>query len=608
LKTAGYRRGDLYTLFGLEAGLLGLVGGIVGAVAAIGVSYLVRSLMQNLGSNIPFVLNPSLIVGGVVVGCVTALLFGLLPIVQAANIRPLHVLRQLENKSVSGRMLTGFLLALLSVLFCLLAIVILDNNIILGVAVTYGTFAFLLLLSGLFGLIVLAISKLPVPEHAHFMHILLVVLGIAASVVVYQFLPVFGVFLLAISLLGIVVAFLPRHWKVNIKMALRNLGRQRARTTATMLALFIGVYGIGVDIGVGQDLQTQIMNALNQNSPYNVVATTVGKDSDKLHAHLNSIAGLTASREDPFTVSLPMKINGRSSQEALPTGANRQAALSLLGGIEGYNLTQTVPAQKITLGRNLNASDANTNNVIVSQIMTSKGWAGMNLKPGDTVTFASLDGKTQKTVTIVGIISVPTSFETLGKVLGSVSLVNALSSASNGNTTVFYMKVPSTQVNAALTTLNQIVPNASVQNLSDAGVSFLQQVSSFLNVIIAIASLSLLAAVVIIANSVALAMLERRRELGILKSVGYTSRTILSQVLIENGITGGVGAFVATLLAAGGVTVFSLLFTNSSLALSMQPLVIVSMIVGPALLAMLTATLVAWGAVRVRPLAVLRYE
>src|SRR5579872_3529167 len=58
LKTAGYRRSDLYVLFGLEAGMIGLVGGVVGAAAATGISYFVRSLMQNLGLNIPFLLNP----------------------------------------------------------------------------------------------------------------------------------------------------------------------------------------------------------------------------------------------------------------------------------------------------------------------------------------------------------------------------------------------------------------------------------------------------------------------------------------------------------------------------------------------------------------------
>ncbi|HLJ33346.1 MAG TPA: FtsX-like permease family protein [Ktedonobacteraceae bacterium] len=608
LKTAGYHRKDLYLLFGMEAGLLGLIGGIFGAAAAIGVSYLIRGLLENFGTNVPFVLNSGMIVGGVVVGFATALIFGLLPIVQATNIRPLSMLRGLDNKSLSGRVLTILLLALFSILFCLLAIVILNNNVMLGVVVTYSTFAFLLLLSGIFGLIVLAISKLPVPEHVHFTHVLLVLPGITISVLVYLYLPVFGIFLLAVSLMGIVVALLPGHWKVNVKMALRNLGRRRVRTMATMLALFIGVYGIGIDIGMGQDLGVQITSALNQNSPYNIVATTVGKDSNTLRTHLNSIPGVTASREDPFTNTLPVAINGRPSQQSMPGGANRQQALSMVSGIEGYDLTRTLPAQKITVGRNLNASDANTNNVIVSQIMTSKGWAGMNLKPGDTMTYSSLDGKVTRTVTIVGIISVPGSFETLGKVIAPISIVNALDTAATGHTTVFYMKVGPDQLNSALNALNRIAPNASVQNLSDAAVSFLQFVNSFMDMILAIAALSMIAAMIIIANSVALAMLERRRELGILKSVGYTSRTILSQVMIENGITGGVGAFIATLLAAGGVTLGSKIFFNNSLTLNMEPVVIVSMVIGPALLAILTAVLVAWNAVRVRPLEVLRYE
>lgn len=608
LKTAGYRRIDLYMLFGLETGLLGLVGGIIGVVGAIGVSYLIQTLLQSLGSNVSFGLNPGLLLGGVVVGGVTALIFGLLPIVQAANIRPLQVLREVESKSWSGRVLTVLLLGLFSILFCALAIVILNGDVTLGIEITYGMFIFLLVLSGIFSLIVLVVSKLPVPERLNLRQIALVVIGVAVSELIYQVLPVFGLMALAVSLFGLVVVFLPRNWKVNVKMALRNLGRRRSRTTTTLLALFIGIWGIGIVIGIGQDLGHQIKSALEQNSPYNLVATTLGQDSSTLGTRLNTLPGLTASREDPFVTALPVAINGYPAQQALPGGDLRQQDLNLLGGIEGYDLAHTIPAQKIIEGRNLAASDNGTDNVLVSQIMTSRGWAGMNLKPGDTVTFASPDSKTQKTVTIVGIISVPTSFETLGKVLAPASLVNALNSGTAGNTKVFYMKVAPSQVNEALNQLEQIVPNASVQNLSDAAVSFLQQVNSIMDVVLAISALSMVAGIIIIANSIALAMLERRRELGILKSVGYTSRTILSQVLIENGIVGVVGAFIATLLAAGGVTLGSKAFFNNNLTLNMEPVVTISLVTGPVLLALLTAVLVAGKAVVVRPLTVLKYE
>src|SRR3984893_10056574 len=159
LKTTGYRRIDLYLLFGLEAGLLGLVGGVVGAAAAIGVSYLVRNIVQQVFPIlIPFFLDPLIISGGVLIGLVTALIFGLMPIVQAANIRPLNVIRELPGGNRVGSIfLTIGLLLLLSVLFCALSIVIL-NDVILGVSAVYGTFVFLGLLSLFFSLVVFIVS------------------------------------------------------------------------------------------------------------------------------------------------------------------------------------------------------------------------------------------------------------------------------------------------------------------------------------------------------------------------------------------------------------------------------------------------------------------
>jgi predicted lysophospholipase L1 biosynthesis ABC-type transport system permease subunit len=104
--------------------MIGLVGGVVGAAAATGVSYLVRSLMQNLGLNVPFLLNPWTIAGGVAIGFATALIFGLMPIVQAANVRPLNVIREsTAKKGISSVALTIGLLAILSVLFCVLGVV-----------------------------------------------------------------------------------------------------------------------------------------------------------------------------------------------------------------------------------------------------------------------------------------------------------------------------------------------------------------------------------------------------------------------------------------------------------------------------------------------------
>src|SRR5437764_10582078 len=154
-------------------------------------SYLVRNLVeQTFQFHIPFILDASAwftIASGLVIGLATALIFGLLPIVQAANIRPLNVIRDLpEGRGVRSFFLTLFLLIVLSVLFCILAIVILNNNVLLGVYSVYGVFIFLGLLSLFFGLIVWLISKLPVPERFSWLYIGLVVVAVVLCALLYR--------------------------------------------------------------------------------------------------------------------------------------------------------------------------------------------------------------------------------------------------------------------------------------------------------------------------------------------------------------------------------------------------------------------------------------
>lgn len=617
LKTTGYRRFDLYLLFGLEAGLLGLTGGIIGAAAATGVSYLVRNLVQQtFNVSLPFTLDPLTIGGGVVIGLVTALIFGLLPIVQAANIRPLNVIRDMPEGNGAGSVfLTIGLLVVLSVLFCGLAIVILNDNVFLGLISVYGTFLFLGLLSLFLVLIIFLVSKLPVPEKFNIWLLGLVVLGSAIAVLVYSFSLTLSVLILVVSLLGLVIMFLPRPAKATTKMAFRNLGRTRSRTATTMLALFVGVFTIGLILVLGQDIRDKINGVLANSLDFNVISLTSGKDTTMLHDNLHSITGLSVYQQRNLATLAPIAVNGTPIQTLLPKDDSKASQMNLgrggtlyfLGGIEGYDVgnNQLPSRQNLTIkqGRNLTLADAGTGNILVNYQLLAD--APLHLKIGDTVTFSSIDRRAIKTLTIVGAYQQLTLGSNLNPILGSSDIVKALSPAVFDQA-VFYMKIDTAKVGKAVDQIGNIVPNAFVVNLANIG----NIINTFLNdallTLTTIASLSLLAGIIIIANAVALAMLERRRELGILKSVGYTSSTILSEVLIENGLVGGIGALLAVLLvtlvtSSLGTFVFKSDFgVNSGIALAL--------IAGAAALSMLTAALVAWGSVRVRPIEVLRYE
>ncbi|HCI82615.1 MAG TPA: hypothetical protein DHW02_23315, partial [Ktedonobacter sp.] len=544
LKTTGYRRFDLYLLFGLEAAMLGLIGGVIGSFAATGVSYLVRNLVQQTFQlNIPFVINPINVLGGVAIGLVTALIFGLLPIVQAANIRPLNVIRDMpEGSGVGSVLLTIVLLVILSILFCGLAIVILNNNVFLGIVSVYGTFIFLGILSALLVLVVLIVSNLPVPERLNIWLLALAIIGIAIAALLFNISQTFSILIGIVSLLGLIVMFLPRPGKATTKMAFRNLGRQRGRTTTTMVALFVGVFTVGLILVLGQDLRDKINSVLATSLNYNVISITSNKDTTTLQNTLHTVPGLSAYQERNLANVVAVEVNGTPIQNLLPkddsqvstTNLGRGGTLYFLSGIEGYNVGNNQFPNNISIpyGRNLRASDAGTNNVLVSAPLIQD--APLHLHIGDTITVLSIDHRTTKTVTIVGAYSSSGFGSNLLPILGTSDTVNALSPTGFAQS-VFYMKIDTTKVGSAVDTISNAVPNAYVLNLANIGNTIDQILSDILLTLTTIASLSLLAGVIIIANAVALAMLERRRELGILKSVGYTSGNILSEVLIENG-------------------------------------------------------------------------
>ncbi len=617
LKTTGYRRFDLYLLFGLEAGLLGLIGGIIGSAFATIVSYLVRNLVQQtFGLNIPFVLDPATIAGGVLIGLLTALIFGLLPIVQAANIRPLNVIRELpEGRGASGIALTIGLLVLLSVLFCALAIVILNNDVFLGIVSVYGAFIFLGLLSLFFGLVVLIVSKLPVLERFNIGYIAAVLVGVVLSVLLLRVLPAFGSLLLVVSLMGFVVVLLPRSWKATVKMALRNLGRQRARTTTTMLALFVGIFTIGLILVLGQDLRDTINNALANALNYNVIAITANTDTTTLQNELQTLPAVSAYQHHTLASTVPILVNGTPLSQVLPANdktapgksLGRGGTLYFLSGIEGYDVgAKQLPSTQnlsIIAGRNLNASDAKTNNVLIASQLAQLG--PLYLKVGDTITLAGPDRQHVQTLTIVGVYKSSGLLVSLEPILGTTNAVSGLTSPGSDQS-IFYMKIDPNKLSSTVNAIGNAVPNAFVLNLGNISDIINQILNDILLTLTTIASLSLLAGIIIIANAVALAMLERRRELGILKSVGYTSGSILSEVLIENGLVGGTGALLAMLLVTLATSLLGTYVFKANFGVS--SFIALALIFGSALLAMLTSSLVAWGAVRVRPLEVLRYE
>jgi putative ABC transport system permease protein len=121
--------------------------------------------------------------------------------------------------------------------------------------------------------------------------------------------------------------------------------------------------------------------------------------------------------------------------------------------------------------------------------------------------------------------------------------------------------------------------------------------------------LSLLAAAVIMANTVSLTMLERRQQIGVLKSLGLSRRRVLRVVLLENTIIGLLGGVIGIGLSSLGVSVLTLIGTGIGIPLpSDATLITAGLVVASVVIAIVATLLSARVAIGETVAKILRYE
>ena len=173
--------------------------------------------------------------------------------------------------------------------------------------------------------------------------------------------------------------------------------------------------------------------------------------------------------------------------------------------------------------------------------------------------------------------------------------------------TLYAYQMPDSDLNLALAELSSVIFALAIDvQFIDGLIGRL--IEQFAAIPTIVGLLSLFAAAVIMANTVALSTLERRRQIGILKAIGLKSRRVLQVMFIESSLIGllsavlgiGLSALLISLLAAAGGIVIPL---PSDARLTAIALLIASVIIG------WTATfLSARVALNERVMNVLRYD
>ncbi|HRE47280.1 MAG TPA: ABC transporter permease [Aggregatilineales bacterium] len=595
LKTLGLKGRGVTLIFFVEALLLGVVGSFLGVIIGNLLSILARDFgQQAVGVPLPwrFYLDPVLM--GMVLGVTITLFFSILPTLMAGGIRPAYVLRQGTIPMARA----GCLPSLLSVVILIVGLGALVDAI-LGADLRAmfwrgGNFAADTIGGG--------------GRSRSFLETLQRSLSIG----------VFGTFIIFL-ILGIVVAImwlfvwllgkLPSLRNPNMRIALRGLTQHRIRTALSLTALVIGMTALSGTLIMARSITVLLYTSLSDPIGGNVVILPLLPIEGIVNTRLESLAGVNGYRNIRFPASVRLAaINGNTNWEntLVPNEDDPQTFEAFFAALGwelpiGVRVYGSPKRSGLVEGRYLMPEDAGKDVIVVPY---SPSLDVLGVKVGSTFTYR-IEG-VRRDFTIVGILQ-PTAADSLIPFsLGDSAVQMPLESMPKALPfDLIVADVQPDKVNDVLA--GAVLPGVFV---FDVGI-FDSIISRILNSMAAIpllvALLSLFAAAALIASTVSLATMERRRQIGILKAVGVKRQQALGQLLIENGIVGAAGGIISLLPTLLILAVVPTL-TNGLVRLPV-PWELIALMFLTAVAVTLGATLLtAWGASSEHPLRVLRYE
>ncbi len=577
LKSLGLKGRQIATLFVIEAVLMGLVGSIAGVLLGILLSFALTGFgEQFLQSNIDWSLQTEPIINGLVVGVVVTVVFGFLPVLAAGRVRP-NVVLQAQSSTLprSGRVVSLVVVLALAAVIGVVASVFVGNWTI-GMIGTYGAMAILALLSLALLLVVWLVGKL----------------------------PTFG--------------------SITLKLSLRGLSRQRGRAASTLLALVVGLFAMSTIVILGDSMKQFVDETLESELGGNLLVILPDPDleiRDQARDEIDRLGQVERVVEThEFENATLVAINGAAlGGPGGDPGATRPPGLGSLQFASTMVAQSGRPADdapEMLEGRYLVPEDAGRAVVVVG---SDPSWlqspifgrASVGNEPtiigralvGDDLTFL-VNGQ-EVTLALVGKMA--SNHLHVGFSQGHFLVpMDAIPDSVPRSSIGFQVTVPEGESAAAAAQLNRNIPGVVTVEV-DAIASLFKEILDRITVLPSVLSaLALFTGAVIIANSVALATLERRREIALMKTVGAKANKVLTMLLIENGILGIIGGAIGVLLAILILVIFHQV--QPDVPVSPNPLSILFVLAVALGVALGAALLSAWPASREKPLEVLRYE
>lgn len=497
LRCVGAGRGQIRRSVLTEAAIVGLLASVTGFALGTGIVVVgLRVLAQAfpaaaLGTTVP--VSPVVPIVSIGVGLAVTVLAAFVPARMATRVAPVAALRPIEGAVESSGGTARRRVTVVA--------------LVLGGAMLAGGVALALGLSG--------------TDQAD-----AGVLGGLALGIVGGLISVCGLLVGSVFLVPRVLPLLGRlaGRSVPARLATANAVRNPRRTSATTNALVIGVALVVMMSTGAVSARESLLSALDSTFPIDVVASTADPSSPITPAQIQAVDevdGIAASATVSSTSDVEISDGTNTlypSVTAFGSGDPSQV-LRAPGVLDGLVDDTIVLDEDITFG---------------------------SFSDGDTVTVTGTGGETRElrvvTAPITGTLAYVTP-ATLEQVAPDVPVNGVWARIADGADSVAVANGVQTTVND-LTTSDTEGSVLSVSGAALERAAFGQIIDTMLSVVIGLLAVAVVIALVGVANTLSLSVLERRRESATLRAMGLTRRQLRGMLAVEGVLIAAVGALI----------------------------------------------------------------
>ena len=591
VKTFGLQGRQVAALFLTEGLLLGLLGSLLGMLVGIGLSVIVNQYGSvALRQPLIWQVYPEALVFGFVLGIIVTAIFGVAPVLTAVQVRPSIILRPNENHLVT----LGLLQSIALLVFVILSLGLITGHIVRPsfelTAQRLAERAEAPESNDEFGaprrFAADSASDEPPAESIPSPY-LVGVLGVSVVFVV------FAVMIGLLWLIVFVIGKLPTLGIVTARLALRNLSTNRLRTAVTLLALSAGMMALSSIAFVGEGTRELLNLQLSRSFGGNVLVFAFPGLPQSLVSNgiNNALADVPVEYRTTieFYEAEPRLLNGEPIVDASPVDFSSWDS-------DKPDIYSGQPP--VRDGRMFTPADRGAPLVVLPATSADQ----LGIQVGDRIT---LDIADDRELEVLGITAAADGFGFGGD--SGLIPPDVLPGSASSSFMMYSFQIPSEALNQALAELSALIFALAVDvQFIDGLIGRL--IDQFAAIPTIVGILSLFAAAVIMANTVALSTLERRRQIGILKAIGLKSRRVLSVMFIESSLIGLLSAVIGIGLSAAVITGLG---ASGGIVIPLPTdarLVAVGLLVAAVLIGWTATFLSARVALRERVMNVLRYD